>query len=356
MKKTSLNDIAKSLNVSKTLVSLVLNGHGNTKGINADTQKRVVEKARELNYKPNLLARGLRLGSSKTIGLIVADISNKFYSKIAKRIEEVAHRHGYNLIFCSSDEDPQKEIELIEMLRVRQVDGLIISTSQDNAHEFLRLKKENFPFVLIDRQLPKISAHYVGVDNYSGAFMATEHLINNGYKKIGFLRILPGHLKTINDRETGYRAALKKYNIRVNSKLIRDVNYNIVLDDVRKVLIELLQPPQSINAIFSSNNRIAVACLECLNEMNIRIPHDVALISFDDIDLFRFSYPTITSIAQPVENIGETAFNILLENINDNSNGNRKQIVLPVKLIERRSCGAFINHVRIRSKNEVFEN
>lgn len=345
MKKTSLNDIARSLNVSKTLVSLVLNGHGDSKGINTQTQKKVIEKARELSYTPNMFARGLRIGSSKTIGLIVADISNKFYSKIAKRIEDIAGRHGYNIIFCSSDEDPQKEIELIEMLRVRQVDGLIISTSQNDVSSFLRLKKENFPFVLIDRKLPRISSHYVGVDNFQGAFMATEHLIKNGYRKIGFLSILPGHLRTIKDREAGYKAALKKNNIRQNSKLIQDINYNIVLDDVREKLMELLQPPQSVNAIFSSNNRIAVACLECLNQMNIRIPQDIALISFDDIDLFRFSYPTITSIAQPVEDIGETAFNILLEDIDKSTNGIKRQVVLPVNLIERRSCGAFFNHV-----------
>jgi len=342
VKKASLNDIAKSLNVSKTLVSLVLNGHGDSKGINSETQKRVIAKAGELNYSPNMFARGLRLGSSKTIGLIVADISNKFYSKIAKRVEDVASKQGYNIIFCSSDEDSKKEIELIEMLRVRQVDGLIVSTSQKNTRAFLQLKKENFPFVLIDRQLPRLTSHYVGVDNFQGAFEATEHLINNGYRKISFLRILPTHLKTIKDREAGYKAALKKHDIRSSSKLIRDINYNIELDSIREVIRELLQPPQSINAIFSSNNRIAVACFECLNEMNIRIPQDIALVSFDDIDLFRFSYPTITSVAQPVEDIGETAFNILLESINNNSDTKLKQVILPVKLIKRRSCGAFL--------------
>jgi len=343
MKKTSLSDIAKSLNVSSALVSIVLNDRGKEKGISPVTQQKVIEKARELNYKPNMLARGLRLGSSKTIGLIVADISNAFYSKIAKKIENVAGIHGYNLIFCSSDEDPQKEIRLIEMLRERQVDGIIVSTSQQESTEFKHLKKENFPFVLIDRQLSRVSSHYVGVDNFDGGFKATEHLINNGYKKIGLLRISPSYLKTINDREAGYKAALKKHGIRFNSKLIREINCKNIGHDVRQVMSDLLQPPQSINAIFSSNNNVAVACMEYLNEMNIRIPQDVALISFDDIDLFRFSYPAITSIAQPVEDIGEWAFNILLEDITKASNGNWKQVVLPVELIQRRSCGAFFN-------------
>jgi len=135
LKKSSLSDIAKSLNVSPALVSIVLNNRGDEKGISLQTQKKVIEKARELRYKPNMLARGLRLGESKTIGLIVADISNVFYSKIAKSIEMIAAAHGYNLIFCSSDEDPEKEIALIEMLRERQVDGIIVSTSQQESRK-----------------------------------------------------------------------------------------------------------------------------------------------------------------------------------------------------------------------------
>ncbi|MCF8366895.1 MAG: LacI family transcriptional regulator [Bacteroidales bacterium] len=346
MKKTSITDIAQSLNVSKTLVSLVLNGHGNTKGINQETQKKVRNKARELNYKPNMFARGLRLGVSKTIGVIVADISNKFYSKIAKSIEDIAGQHGYNIIFCSSDENPNKEIDLIKTLRERQVDGLIISTSQNNTDTFKLLKNEHFPFVLIDRYIPRINLHYVGVDNKKGAFEATEHLINNGFRKIGFLGILPAHLRTIKDREEGYRAALSKHGIRISSKFIRNIKFDFALDDVHELLIELLHPPNSLNAIFCSNNRIAVACLECLNDMNVRIPQDVGLLSFDDIDLFKFSFPTITSIAQPVEEIGEIAFNIMLEAITNGDNGKWNQIILPVKLMKRKSSGEFKTQIK----------
>lgn len=340
MKKSSLNDIAKSLNVSKTLVSFVLNNQGREKGISYDTIKRVKEKVIELNYKPNYIARGLRLGKSHTIGLIVADISNKFYAKIAKKIEEVAGRHNYNLIFCSSDENPEKEIELIHMLKERQVDGIIISTSQKKAPIFSRLKKENYPFVLIDRKLPKLSTNFAGVDNFSGAFQATEQLIKNGYQKISLLKISPEHLSTIKDRELGYRSALKSNGIRVNNKLIRTINCSDIHQMVRSVLRELIQPPFKIDAIFSVNNNITVACMEYLNEMNIRIPQDLAIVSFDDIDLFRLSCPTITAVAQPVEEIGEEAVNILMDEINGIPQNN-KQVVLPIKLIKRRSCGIF---------------
>lgn len=318
----------------------MLNGRGNENGISLKTQKIVLDKARELNYRPNHIARGLRLGKSQTIGLVVADISNTFYAKIAKRIEEVASKHNYNLIFCSSDENPDKEIELINMLKERQVDGMIISTSQKNGNMFSRLKKENYPFVLIDRKLPRLSTNFTGVDNYAGAYKATEQLIKNGYQKIALLKISPTHLSTIKDREKGYRKALQHNEIKVNNKLIRTIDCSNINQEIRGVLREIIKPPHKIDAIFSVNNNITVACLEYLNEMNIRIPQDIALVSFDDVDLFRFSFPTITAIAQPVEKIGEESVNILINEINGLSKGN-KQVILPVNLIERRSCGIF---------------
>lgn len=343
MKKSSLSDIAKSLNVSPALVSIVLNNRGDEKGISPATQQKVMDKARELRYKPNMLARGLRLGNSKTIGLIVADISNIFYSKIAKSIEHIAASHGYNLIFCSSDEDPAKEIRLIEMLRERQVDGIIVSTSQDKTSIFNLLKKEKFPFVLIDRPLPRLSGHYVGVDNFAGGFQATEQLIVNGYKRIAFLRISPAHLKNINDREAGFKAALKKHKIRLKSGMIKEIGFNTIREDVQRELDNLLQPPDPVNAIFTSNNNVAVNCLEYLNSANMKIPQDVAIVSFDDIDLFRFSVPPVTAIAQPVEEIGESAVRIILKAIQQPANGSHEQVILPVRLIMRQSCGNSID-------------
>ena len=338
MKKKSLSDIAKSLNVSKTLVSFVLNDQGDKNGISSKTQKIVLERAKEMNYKPNHMARGLRLGKTQTLGLIVADISNTFYAKMAKKIEEVANQHHYNLIFCSSDENPEKEIELINMLKERQVDGIIVSTTQKNGAVFSWLKKENYPFVLIDRKLPKLSTNFAGVDNFTGAYEATEQLIKNGHQKIGLLKISPSYLSTIADRERGYRSALKDNGMRCNNKLIRTINCSDIRQQVRAVLSELLEPPYKIDALFSVNNNITVACMEYLNEMNISIPLDVAIVSFDDIDLFRLSCPTITAVAQPIEEIGEFAVNILLDEINGLTT-DKKQVILPVKLIKRRSCG-----------------
>lgn len=342
MKKKSLNDIALKLNVSKTLVSFVLNGKGDEKGISAATQKRVREIAKEFNYKPNHFARGLRLGKTHTIGLIVADISNKFYARIASQIEKVASKHNYNLIISSSDENPEKEVALINMLKDRQVDGLIISTTQKKSAVFSQLNKENYPFVLIDRNLVKFLSNFVGCNNYQGAFDATSHVIHNGYKRIGLIKISPSHLSSINEREKGYKDALRDNGIRVNTKLIRTIDFEDIRGCVREVLPQIMQPPFSIDAVFSLNNNITVACMEYFNEMNIRIPQDVAIVSFDDIELFRFSSPEITAVSQPVRDIGESAVKLLLNEINDLSQ-DKQQVIFPVDLIKRRSSGLFVN-------------
>ncbi len=354
MKKTSLSDIAKSLNVSTALVSIVLNGQGDAKGINPNTQQRVIKKAKELNYKPNIMARGLRLGKSNTIGLIVADISNNFYAKIAKRIEEVARRSNYHLIICSSDENPEKEQELIEMLRERQVDGLIIATCQQDSSVFVQMKNEAFPFVLIDRKLPRLQTNYIGVDNFDGAYKATKQLLQNGYDKIALLKISPSHLSPIKERENGYKTALREHGLRVNNKLIALVKFDNLKVHIRQILTEMLHPSLGIRAIFSMNNNITTACLECFHELNIRVPHDIAIVSFDDIELFKLSYPAITAVSQPIEEIGEQAVNVLFDVMNGKLNGQAKQVSLPVELIERRSCGSFLQHDAIE-RNTVLK-
>jgi len=343
MKKITLADVAKSLNVSKTLISLVLNGKGDDKGINKDTQQRVLDKVKELNYKPNQFARGLRMGKSNTFGLIVADISNSFYAKMCRSIEDHANKHGYNLIICSSDEDSEKESKLIQMLIDRQVDGLIISTTQKNNTDISLLKKNKFPFVLIDRHVPKVDSNYVIVDNKQGAKNVVEHLIKLGNKKIGHLTISPSHLSTIKDRTLGYKEALKENGIRVDNTLIKEISFDSIKVDVRRELKELLSAPQSISSLFVANNNIAVACLECFQEMNIRVPQDVALVSFDDIDAFKICYPPITAIAQPIKEMGKEAINILIHNIKNEANEIPfQQVSLQTKLNIRRSCGNFI--------------
>ena len=234
MKKTSLADLAGELGVSKTLVSLVMNNKGDKNGISKKTQQKVFEKAKELNYKPNQFARGLRLGRSNTIGLIVADISNPFYASICRSIEDAASEHNYHLIICSTDENPDKENALIELFIDRHVDGMIIATTQNKPENFKILTESNIPFVLIDRDIPSFEANKVLVDNYKSTNKAIQLLIKNGRRKIAMLSISPSHLNPIKERVRGYKDTLKKNNIKVNSSWIREINFSMFEKTVKQ--------------------------------------------------------------------------------------------------------------------------
>ncbi|MGD0709950.1 MAG: LacI family DNA-binding transcriptional regulator [Bacteroidales bacterium] len=337
-KKISLSDIAKSLGVSKTLVSMVLNNHADEKGISKVTQKRVWEKIKEYNYKPNMMARGLRLGRSNTIGLIVSDISNPFYSKIARYIENFVEPKGYNIMICSTDEDVEKEIRLIKMLRDRQTDGLIISTSQKSSKEIRILLDEKYPFVLIDRVMPDVKTNSVIVDNFKGSHHAVTHMLQQGYKKIAAFAVSPSYVSTINDRIEGYLRAIKDFGLTYGKAYLKEIPFTNVKETVRKELSALLNSKDKVNALFAVNNNIAVACLECLNDMKVRIPEDIAFVCFDDLDVFKFGRPSITAISQPIEEICKNAADILLENIkNKDDRVELSQVKLPTTLIVRRS-------------------
>jgi LacI family transcriptional regulator len=337
-KKISLSDIAMSLGVSKTLVSMVLNNRADEKGISKDTQKRVWEKIKEMNYKPNMMARGLRLGRSNTIGLIVSDISNPFYAKIARYIENFLEPKGYNIMICSTDEDIEKEIRLTRMLKDRQIDGLIISSSHKNSKEFKELIEEKYPFVLIDRMMSDIKTNSVTVDNFRGAYDAISHLIKQGYKSIAAFAVSPVHVSTISDRIEGYLRCVKDNGLTYGKKLLVEIPFTDVRNSVKYQLSNILYGKEKVEAIFAVNNNIAISCLEMLNEMKVRIPEDLGFVCFDDLEVFKFSRPSITAVSQPIEEICRNAVDILLEDIkNKDKTTEKHQVKLTTSLVIRRS-------------------
>lgn len=344
MKKVTLGDIAKSLGVSKTLVSLILNNKAEMHGISPETIKRVQLKVKELNYMPNQAARGLRTGKSNLIGLIISDISNPFYSKIARSIEDYAWQNDYHLMVCSSDEDPEKELQLIRILKEKQqVDGLIVSTSQDSPEVFEQLKKEEFPFVLIDRSFPRFDCNFVGVENKQSAFQAVDSLLQNGAKRVGMLSISPSHLSTLSDRMEGYKLALANYGVNIDEELIKEIEFDDLRNSVKKAMHQLLQTTPPVDALFLANNHLTVSCLEVIRDMGLRIPYDIMLFSFDDIELFKFSYPPVSAIAQPIELIGQNAIEILLNILEKKKSSLEFQkVILPTRLEKRRSSAGHL--------------
>lgn len=338
MKKTSLADIAKALGVSKTLVSMVLNGQGDTHGINIDTQKRVKDKAKELNYKPNSMARSLRTGKTNTIGLIVADIANSFYAKMARGIEDYASTRGYNLIFASSDENADREKTLVTMLRDRQVDGIIVATTlkEDDIDIYKEFADAKYPFVFIDRYIPSFECDYVIEDNEKGAKDLTTHLIHSGKKRIALFTISPSHLSSINDRIKGYKAALDAHGMHESEELIIEIPFDSVEEYTAKALKGLIG---KVDAILTLNNSLASACLKYFKKNGVNIPRDLFFASYDNVEWFEYSSPTVTGVGQPIQEIGEKSVEILLEQINKKTEEEREveKCSLRSKLVIRES-------------------
>lgn len=348
MKKSSLEDVAKALGVSKTLVSMVLNGKASQYGISKKTEERVWKMVDEMGFKPNATARKLRTGKSNVLGLIVADISNPFYAKIARSVEDAANKKGYHMLICSSDENPKREADLISILADQhQVDGLIVSSTLDDPQMFDRLKRQNTPFILLDREFTIDSFPSVTVDNKKGAELLTQHLLDKGIKKIGLITLSPSHISTLKDRINGYKDALTRNGAEVNQALIREVSFENLREDIIKEVDFLLSSDHKVNAIFALNNLVALYTLEAIHNKGLKIPKDIALVSFDDIELFKYTSPPITAVSQPLEKLGEQAMELLfsLMNtgkepvINESPNGSNQKVVLPVELMIRSSCG-----------------
>jgi len=334
-KRISLDDIAVSLGVSRSLVSLVLNNKDAKHGISAKTKQKVLAKAKELNYKPNHFARGLRLGKSFTLGLIVSDIANGFYSRIARNLEDLAEENGYNLITCSTDEDIERELRLIKLLREKQVDGLIISSSQDNPIEFKRLRAEGFPVVLIDRYFDGLDVPAVVVRNRDGAKQAASHLLEQGYKRPLILAIDPVHVYTIRERCEGFIDEMKSRSI---NPVVVNIPFENPFKGVEDEIEKLLNNNQLPDCIFALNNNLATACLQVLRKHNIDVPKSIGLVSFDDVPYFSFMNPSVTAVSQPIDDISSVAFNTLMTWIkNDQNKLMENPICLPIDFIVRES-------------------
>lgn len=339
IKKTLLEDIAKELNVSKTLVSMVINGKGDAYGISKKTQEKVLAKAGEMEYTPNVFARALRTGKSHLIALLVADISNPFYSNIAKYVEKELASKGYNLMICSTDENVEREEKLISLFAEQHmIDGLIIATTNTSGEYFKKERLRNFPIVFIDRYLPDIESNYVVANNYQGSFELTELLVQKGCKNILALNITPSHISSLTERVKGFKDALKKHDISFNDENLLEISFDNIQNDVKEKLIKRLKNGQKIDAIYTLNNHLATACLNVFNEIGFDAQKEgVYFSSFDDISLFDFVKPNIISVSQPLEKIGIEAANLALHLIDNKGTDSSafKKIVLPTSIISR---------------------
>ena len=334
-KRVSLKDIAERVGVSTALVSYVLNGQEKEKRVGAEVVVKIHQALKEMKYKPNHIARSLRYGTTQTIGLIVTDIANPFFSSIARHIEDEANKSGYTVIIGSSDENCKKSDILVETLLNRQVDGFIIVPAEGCSDCIKTLLEDKVPLVMVDRYIPGLSSNHVVLDNFTASFNATLHLIKKGYKQIGLIAY-KSTLIHMRERIRGYEEAMKSNGFGKNI-LVKQVRYDHITNDMAKAIESIsAKEEKKLDALILATNSISVAGLYKILSLGIKVPKDLALIGFDGNEAFDFFYSPLTYVKQPVDEMGKEAVRILLDQIN----GSKKisHVNLLSQLIIRDSC------------------
>ncbi|MEG3655848.1 LacI family DNA-binding transcriptional regulator [Arenibacter palladensis] len=313
--KTSLKDIAKIVGVSIPLVSYVLSNKGKENRVSEKTAKRIREVAKELNYHPNWNARSLKTNKTRSIGVIVADISNPFFSNLARTIEDEAFSQDYTVIFGSSDEKVEKFNKVLDFLKMRQVDGFIIAAPEGSREIIADLAKAGIPFVLIDRFFNDLTTNYVTVDNFRASMQATNYLLGKGNKKIGAV-LYNSSLHHYKERHQGYVEALKKAGLTVDAELIKRINHGSLKADMKRVVKELVQDT-GVDAIYFHTNTLAEEGLTQMLGLDRKILKKVDVVVFDQNSSYNFLEDPIPYLHQPIKEIGQKALRILIEQIQE---------------------------------------
>jgi len=337
---TTIRDVAKLAGVSIATVSHVIN---ETRYVSDELVYRVKNAMEELDYHPNLLASSLRGGETKTIGLIIPDISNQFFAEISRKIEDNGLAHGYSLIICNTDDNPEKEKRYIDILLSKQVDGFIFISAGDETDSLLKPISKGIPIVVADRYIENPNVNTVVVDNFDGGYQATKHLISLGHKRIGFisgsLTVSPS-----SDRFEGYKKALIDSNLPVDLSIVvhGDYRYQGGVDAMKK----LLSVDPELTALFSCNDMMALGAIRTVYNFGLKIPEDISIIGFDDIPLAKSSYPALTTMAQPTDEMASHIINLFVDMVDFLGSKKRsnkgvfcyQKVVLKTRLIERDSC------------------
>lgn len=316
--KITIKIIAKELGVSTSTVSKALR---DSHEISQETKDRIKAYANYYNYRPNNLALQLRNQKTKVIGIVLPKIVHHFFSTVISGIEKVANERGYNIMVCFSNEDQQKEIETINVLTNGSVDGLIVSIAKETLRNkaldhFYRLIENEMPIVLFDRVHDSIECDKVIVDDIGAGYKATKYLLDIGCEKIGIVTT-PEHVTVGLDRYQGYERALKEQDIRVNKKLIVNVDEERDIYEQIKVLFN-----QKLDAVFAVNEIYAATAIKIAKELNLNIPEDISVIGFTDGLISKYSSPSITTVVQHGYTMGEQAAELLIDRM-ENKNHER---------------------------------
>lgn len=328
---TTIADVARHAGVSVATVSHVMN---HTRHVEPETAERVRAAITALRYSPNSVARSLRRGETKTIGLLLPDNSNPFFASVARQIEDAGFVAGYTVILCNSDGNAEKEERYLSVLMAKQIDGLIFAGSSDHARVFARLLP-SVPAVLLDREIQSVNVDSVLVDHEHGGFLAGRHLAGLGHRKIGVIGG-PRDSSSGPARLRGFIRALgEEAGLELPAASIVDSDYHFA--GGRLAMEQLMAQAPDITAVFACNDLMAMGAVTALRSRGLRVPDDMSMVGFDDIPYAVTTWPPLTTIAQPVEKIGTRAVSLLLERLGEPEAPSRREVLAPV-LVERESC------------------
>lgn len=335
----TIKDVARKAKVDPSTVSRAINNNGR---VSEATRRKVLEAARKLGYHPNIMARGLVLKKTKTIGFVVHKFQasslaqGSFYHKVLEGVEEEIKKHRYHLIFSVIDSEPKDKSISADIIRKDRIDGLLLVGCSIKKEIILGLKEKGIPLVLVDNHLDREKISSVVTDNVNGAYEAVSHLINLGHKKIGFITETLDDL-SFSERLEGYKLALKQHDLDYNEKLVQEGGRRIGGGYIAmKKLLDSSLPPL---AVFTANDYIATETMRIIRERGLKIPQDVAIVGFDDQELSAHIHPSLTTVRVSKKQMGQIAGWMLMEIIND-KNAPAVKNLMSTELIVRESCGA----------------
>jgi DNA-binding LacI/PurR family transcriptional regulator len=319
--KITIYDVAKEANVSISTVSKVLNNTGN---ISEKTKKRIWKVIEDLQYQPTVVSSTRKV--MKTIGLLIPDLSNPFMAEMARAVEDSGRKKGFSVIVCSTDNNSIREEEYITMLKQKHVDGIIVATGLKNSHAILELLENDMPVVMLSRDVPHLPVDTVVVDDFKGGYEAAVHLSQLGHKKIAVLAEKVNNT-SIKNRVIGFKEGLQVSGIQIDEKSIVDCPYD--LSKSKEISLKLLGGQSKPTAVFVTTELLALGVLQAARQLNISVPSSLSLIAFDNSILAKISDPQLTTIAQPTEDMGEKAIELLIERI---ANSKEKRVIQRVML------------------------
>ena len=329
----TIGDVAKRAGVSTVTVSRVLNAARN---VNPATRQKVERAIEELRYVPSVAARSLRSKRTYTLALLVSDITNAFWTTVARGVEDAAQSGNYSVLLCNTDENPAKQLRYLNVVLSQRVDGVIIAPYDSDARNLSKLQERNIPTVVIDRRIKGWEVDSVYSDSISGARALVQHLVGLCHNQIAMISG-PLNTSTAEDRVAGYRMALSEAGLPVDPRLIKRGEYRSVSGE--QLTHQLWDEGLNPTAIFAANNAIAMGVIDALAKRGLRVPQDVALVCFDELPEGSQLFPFLTVVAQPAYDMGVNAAQLLLSRLDADTTLQPRRVVLPTRLILRYSCG-----------------